>query len=159
MRNQRFLAAAFLLLFASLVVASPSLLAPSARPSAVQAAPVAAADLDLSGGNRPFYVLTVLTSGTKKVKLPAKQDVAIVHLGLQNDGSTASVSGDSLIVMQAVDSMAANNDDGEKAIIFSQGSVTIQGKDAKGADDGDRVIQLQAVSHGCKVQFVLGNQK
>ena len=114
----------------------------------------AAADLDFT--DKPFYVISILTSGTKTILLP-NEDVTVVHLGLQDDGSTASVSTDKLILMHGADAMAANTNDGEKAIVFQSGSITFRGRDSRGSTTGDRVLQLRATGNGAKILIIKGN--
>ena len=119
-----------------------------------------AIDYDFKAGE-PFEVITVLTSGVKRVSVP-DHDILIQHLNVQNDGSTASASTDRLYVMRDRDaagenvSMAANLNDGVKALIEPGGAVVIRGFDVPIGRDGVRALQLQATGNGCKVQLVKG---
>ncbi len=122
----------------------------------------AAADSDLRDASaKPWQVLTVTTSAATKVVFP-DNDVQIVHLGIQNDGSTASASGDYIVVMRekteagAAVSMAANLNDGIKLPIFGPGSATIRATDVPAGTDGPHEIQIQAVGHGAKVLIIRG---
>lgn len=115
--------------------------------------------LDLTDdANGPFHYLDVLKTGEKDVKLPKGKEIAIKHTGRQDDG-TASVAGDHLVIMHQKDTMAANRNAGRKVVLEVGESFTFKGGDIEPSSvkaDGSHVIQLRAVTNGCKVQFLVG---
>ena len=145
-KNARAGAVALLLFCLVAMVALPL------APRAVQAAPAAAADLDMKG--QAFYVLDVDTSAASKVLLPG-QSVVIAHLNYDSSGS-ASTATDYVVVMFSSDTMAANLNAGRKAIVKAGGAVTFPSANVPAGADGPREIQLKAVGHSAKVQFLVG---
>jgi len=130
--------------------------------TALWRAAFAAADADLSSATgKPWQVLDVTTSTPVKVVLP-ENHVQIVHLGYQTDGTTASASGDYIVVMRekteagVAVTMAANLNTGIKLPIFKQGSATIRATDVPPGTDGPREIQIQAAGNGAKVLIIRG---
>lgn len=130
--------------------------------SQVKAAPIVAADADLRVAfDTPWQVLDVATSGTTLVVLP-NNDIQIVHLGYQTDGSTASATTDYIVVMRKYDkagaavTMAANLNTGIKLPIFQGGSAVIRAGDIPEGPDGPREIQIQASGNGAKVLIIRG---
>lgn len=115
----------------------------------------AAFNLDFT--NKPFYVITVTTSSTSTIQLPTS-DVAVVHLGIQNDGSTDSATGDRIVLMHGTATMDATTADGEKAIVNPRGSVIFRGQDLRKNDDGPRALQIKAIGHGAKVMLIRGGE-
>lgn len=115
-----------------------------------------AADLDLK--DKPFYVLTVGTSAVKKILLPASADVTIAALGIQDDAGTANAASDKVVGMHAVDTMVADNTDGEKFILWTYGggsNIALRGITIKTGSNGSHELQLKAVGNAAKVQFVV----
>ncbi len=116
-----------------------------------QAAPTS----DIAG--QPFNVITVSTSAVTTVSL-TQHDYMIAHVGYQSDGTTASVAGDYIVVMNASDTMAASLADGKKLPIFAGGSATFRGWDCSYiAADNAIEVQLKAVGHSAKVLVLKGN--
>ncbi|MCW8129281.1 MAG: hypothetical protein KIS92_02765 [Planctomycetota bacterium] len=113
----------------------------------------AAADLVLNGADAPFHVLDVPTSGVKKVILPANYKVTIAHSGLKTDGSASGAS-DYVVVMQQSDTMAANKNEGKKALLFPNGYAAVHSLDVANGTDGSYELQLQAVTGSAKIQFI-----
>ena len=120
-----------------------------------------AADYDFRAEGLPWMVITVLTSGVKKVLLP-NHDVTLVHLNMQNDGATPSDSEDKIFIMRDKDAagsvvtMAENFTDGVKAPLWAGGSVTFRGQDVPVGADSGREIQIKATGHGAKVLLLKG---
>lgn len=121
----------------------------------------AAADYVGTGVGKPWQVITVTTAAVVNVTLTS-DDYTIVHLGIQNDGSTASVSTDKVFVMRNQDetgaavTMAANLNDGIKLPLLSGSSATFSGFDVPTGADGKYEIQLKAVGNGAKVLIIRG---
>lgn len=120
----------------------------------------AAADYAVTSGI-PFQVVTVTTGATIKVTL-AGDDFSFSHLGLQNDGTTASVSTDYVVVMREKDTngaavtLTADATDGVKLIVFARGSGTFPGRLIPNGTDGPAEVQIRAVGNGCKLQIMRG---
>ena len=127
----------------------------------------AAADLNLqgTGGNgdqaHPFDVISVTTSAVVKIVMP-DNDALIAHLGIQDDGSTASDSTDYVVIMRDKDengtavTMAANYSDGVKLIVKANGAATFRARRIPDGADGVREVQIKAVGHGAKLQVIRG---
>lgn len=122
----------------------------------------AAADSDMRDASaKPWEVISVTTSAVTKVVFP-DNDIQIVHLGYQTDGTTASATTDYIVVMREKDgagaavTMAANLASGIKLPIFSQGSATIRASDVPAGTDGPHEIQIKAVGAGAQVLVIRG---
>ena len=120
-----------------------------------------AADYAFNDGAIPFMVITVTTSATVTVYVSG-DDLTIVHLNIQNDGSTASVSTDRIYVMRKLDGAAAavtmvtDLTDGVKLPINAGGSASITGKFVTRGSDGQKEIQIKATGNGAKVLLLRG---
>lgn len=119
----------------------------------------------LNGSGTPFAVFTVATGATTTVAVP-NNDVLILHTGIQSDGSSASVAGDYIVVMNAFTgdgstgtTMAATYAAGSKLVIPAGASFTIRGSDCSyGTTDASNEMIIQAVGHGATVQIVKGSK-
>jgi len=100
--------------------------------------------------------ITVTTSAVVTVTVTT-DTYTVVHLNLQNDGSTASVSTDVVFIQGKVNSagtaiaMAPTHADGTKLPLLAGAAATLSGRDVPPNSDGTRTIQLQALGHGAKV--------
>ena len=107
---------------------------------------------------QPFNAIVVPTGSITTILLP-RHNVLLRHTDFQDDLS-ASVAGDHVIVMQATKQdgtpqiMSADRSAGEKLIIEAGLSVTFRGDDIRTGTNGDREIQLQAVTNGALVQVL-----
>ncbi len=106
----------------------------------------------------PFATLAVTTGSTKLIGV-GENDVTIAHIGLQNDGATASVATDYVIVMISTASMSDVTTAGSKIYIPAGGSVTFRGFDLPfvAADNAHECI-VQAYGHGAMLQIIKGSQ-
>lgn len=145
LKNPRVAAVLLLLLVLAGAAALP-------LPCVVQAAPAAAADLDMRG--QAFYVLDVSTSASSTVILPG-QSVLVAHLGYTTAGS-ASTSTDYIVVMFQTDTMAANLNAGRKVVLKANGSTCFPAQNVPVGADGPRQIQIKAVGGSAKVQLIVG---
>ena len=107
------------------------------------------------------YVITVTTSAAVTVTM-MNRDYTLVHLGIQDDGSTPSVATD-YVVMQPTkksDGTAITIDatytDGAKLIVLSGAAATFSANDILNGADGPCEVQLKAVGHGAKMMLVRG---
>lgn len=122
----------------------------------------AAADYDFRSSDQPWMVVTILTSGVRNITLP-DHDITIVHLSVQNDGTTASVATDKIFVMRNQDAagaavtMAENFTDGVKVPITPGGSVSFRAQDVPVGADNAREIQIKATGNGAKVLLIKGS--
>lgn len=115
-------------------------------------------------GNQNF-VITVTTSATVTITL-ADADYTLVHLNIQNDGSTASVSTDYAVMMNqqtpagtAVTMDATYNDAGNgKCIVQAGAAATFNASAVPQGSDGPHEIQIKAVGHGCKMELIRGHK-
>ena len=97
--------------------------------------------------------------------LLADADWSLVHLNIQNDGSTPSVSTDYAVMMNqqtpagAAVTMAANYNDGGngKCIVAAGASATFNGTAVPQGSDGPHEIQIKAVGHGAKMELIRGH--
>jgi ABC-type Fe3+-hydroxamate transport system substrate-binding protein len=109
------------------------------------------------------YVITVTTSAVVTVTM-MNRDYTLVHLGIQNDGSTASVSTDYAVMQPTKASdgsaitIAADYTDGAKLIVGAGASATFSGNDIINGNDGPAEVQIKAVGHGCKMMFIRGHK-
>ncbi len=123
-----------------------------------------AADYTINTAGVNNQVITVLTSGVKNIVL-ATSDYTLVHLNIQNDGTTASVSTDYAVVMNnqnaagtAVTMDATYGDNGDGKIIVGAGAAaTFNGALVPQGADGPCEIQIKAVGHGCKMELIRGH--
>lgn len=148
----------FVLFFAALVAGSaaiPALAGPVA-------APAGAPDLAQGGNDKhPWYVLAVTTAAAKTITLQ-DNDVQIVHLNVQDDAGTASVSGDYVMVMRTIDengsavSMATTFAAGVKLPIYAGGGATFRARGIPESANGKREIQIKAVGHDARVLIING---
>lgn len=119
-----------------------------------------AADYDMTSKMVPWIVITALTSVVKKILLPKKCKVSILHMQVQDDGVTDSANTDYVVIMRDKDSdgvavtMAANFNDGVKAPIYPGGSISFMSNTVSDGSDGSCEIQIKAVSHGAKLLIV-----
>lgn len=122
----------------------------------------AAATYDSIAQDNNNVLVTVTTSATVTVTL-AQADYTLVHLGIQNDGTTPSVSTDILVMMNqqtaaaAAVSMAANYTDGNKLIVNAGAAATFPASLIPAGSDGPHEIQLKCVGHGCKACLIRGH--
>lgn len=107
-------------------------------------------------------VITVTTASAVTVTLAAA-DYTLVHLNIQNDGSTASVSTDYAVMMNKANpdgtavTMDASYTDGAKMIVGAGAAATFTGQLIPNGPDGPCEIQIQAVGHGCKMELIRGH--
>lgn len=124
---------------------------------------IGAASYDLTGVNGFNQIITVTTSAVVTIVLD-DCDYTLVHLNIQNDGSTASVSTDYIVMMnqQKADgtsvTMAANYTDGNKTIVGAGAAATFNASPIPLGADGPREIQIKAVGHGCKAELIRGHK-
>lgn len=120
---------------------------------------LAAPDVTISNNTAaPFATLAVTTSATKLIGVN-DNDITIAHIGLQNDGATASVSTDYVIVMLSNATMGDVTTAGSKLYIPAGGSATIRGFDGLYvAADGLREFIVQAYGHGAMLQIIKGSK-
>lgn len=122
---------------------------------------IGAADYVLETVDNSLYLITVTTSAAVKITL-TDADYTLVHLNIQNDGSTASVSTDYAVVQVVTDnagaavSSAANYTDGAKLIVGAGAAATFQTHTIATGTDGQHEIQIKAVGHGAKMQLIRG---
>ena len=118
---------------------------------------------DISARGIPFVILSAITSNANCVTL-GKEDYTIVHTGFQEDGVTASASGDYVVIArvwsqaQAAVTTDPNLGDGISLPLFSGASVTLPGDGCTPGPDGPQEIQIQAVAHGAKILIVKGRK-
>ena len=113
----------------------------------------------------PFYVFTCATNADTTIDLP-DNDVLFLHTGIQSDGTTASVAGDYVTVMNAYGAdgttgttMASNYSAGAKLNIQSGAAFTFRGGDTSWSTaNGTRQVIVRANGHGATIQIVKGSQ-
>lgn len=106
-------------------------------------------------------IITPVTGSVVTITL-TDDDWQLVHLNVQNDGSTASAATDYVVVMNqqtpagAAVTMAATYADGGngKLIIGANLARDFSGKYIPAGSDGPHEIQIQAVGHGCKMALI-----
>lgn len=125
---------------------------------AVASIVLAAPDANIgSTTTSPFSTLAV-TTGSSKIIGTSDNDLVIAHTGLQNDGATASVATDYVIVMISGATMSDVTTAGVKLYIPAGGSATIRGFDLPFvAADGVRECIIQAYGHGAMIQVIKGS--
>ena len=112
---------------------------------------------DLRNSNVPFAMMTAATSNANTVCLPSV-DVTIVHSSIRDDGQTASVATDYVMITVASRGGDLNVVDGVKIPLFAGASITFPGDVIPSGPDGDREISLQAAGHGAKLLFIRGRK-
>ena len=113
----------------------------------------------------PFYIFTCATNADSVVDLP-DNDVLFLHTGIQADGTTASVAGDYVTIMNAYASdgttgttMASSYAAGAKLNIPTGAAVTFRGGDTSWSTaNGTRQVIVRANGHGATIQIVKGSQ-
>ena len=124
---------------------------------------IGAASYDCTGQDASNQIITVTTSATVTVIL-ADADWTIAHTGVQDDGSTASVSTDYAVAMasktSAGGSVTMDNTyaDGAKIITPSGVPATFNATLIPAGPDGQHEIQIKANGHGCKMQLIRGRR-
>lgn len=103
----------------------------------------------------PFQLITVGTGADVTIST-TEHPIKIIHLGLQDDGTTASASTDRLWIGHSADTLTATIADGNKIVLLPGGSCEIQGKDIKRSADGSHVLRLRSTGNECKVQLIRG---
>lgn len=114
-----------------------------------------AADLDMStNANLPYQVIAVATNAVKKILLSKSYRYVFKHSGIQSDGSTAAVSTDYVVLMDAVATMAATAAAGKKHLISADKTpLIIDGKTILAGADGNNEVQVQAAGNGAMLQI------
>ncbi len=119
----------------------------------------------VNGGGTPFAIFTVATNADTAISLP-DNDILFLHTGLQADGTTASVAGDYIVVMNAFTgdgttgtSMSADYSAGAKLNIPTGTAFTFRGVDTSyGSVLKSNQVIVRAVGHGATIQIVKGSQ-
>ena len=123
---------------------------------------IGAASYDLTGVDGYNQSITVTTAAVVTIVLD-DCDYTLVHLNIQNDGTTASVSTDYVVMMNQQTNaggsvtMAANYTDGNKTIVAAGAAATFNASTIPTGADGPREVQIKAVGHGCKAQLIRGH--
>lgn len=125
-----------------------------------------AASYDNSSGAPPlppgYQVITVTTSAVVTITLD-NSDYTLIHLNIQNDGTTPSVSTDYVVTMNnqtaagVAVTMDATYTDGLKMITLAGAACTFAATNVPLGADGPHEIQLKAVGHGCKMCLIRGH--
>jgi hypothetical protein len=90
-------------------------------------------------------------------------DYTLVHLGIQDDGSTASGAGDYIVMMPSRNAdgtsitMDVSYAAGKKMIIRQGAAATFNATPIPDGPDGPREVQLKAAFHGAACQLIRGH--
>lgn len=114
---------------------------------------------DMRGLGNQSQEITVTTSATVTITVEYGVRYTIAHLNRQDDGSTASVSTDTVFLMNAYDSdgntvtMAATHADGNKIPILAGAVGSLNSAYVPPTVPGGTtcVVQLKASGHGAKL--------
>jgi hypothetical protein len=118
---------------------------------------------DMTTAATPWQIVTAITSNGNSCVL-GKEDYTIVHLGIQEDGSSASTSTDYVVISRIWGAARSavttdpNLGDGIKLPIMAGASVTLPGDACPQGPDGQYEIQFQAVGHGAKLLILKGRK-
>jgi hypothetical protein len=145
--------------------------APAPPPEATQAArgmqsremTGASVVYSLATAGQPWAIVTAITTNGNSCVLAA-DDYTVVHLGYQENGVTASVAGDYVLLSRVWNTSGAaagatmDLADGVKAPLFPGASITFPAANVPIGSHGTHEIQFQGVTHGAKLLIIRGRQ-